>query len=128
MTRKFNITVDGTTYAVEVEELGADAPVAPSLPRPAAPPAPSPGPTAAPPRAPAPAAAGVGDVTSPLAGTVIEVLVKVGDAVSQGQTVLTLEAMKMNTSITASRSGTVTAVAVGPGTSVAEGQILLSIA
>ncbi|MFP4361519.1 MAG: biotin/lipoyl-containing protein, partial [Alphaproteobacteria bacterium] len=66
-------------------------------------------------------------VVSPLAGTVVEVHVKAGDPVTQGQPVVTLEAMKMNTSVTASRSGTVKNVAVQAGESVAEGQLLLSI-
>jgi len=58
---------------------------------------------------------------------VVEVHVKAGDQVTQGQPVVTLEAMKMNTTVTASRSGTVKNVAVQAGTSVAEGQVLLSI-
>ncbi|NBB71735.1 MAG: biotin/lipoyl-binding protein, partial [Alphaproteobacteria bacterium] len=70
---------------------------------------------------------GLGDVASPLAGTVVEVHVKAGDPVNQGQPVVTLEAMKMNTTVTASRTGTVKNVAVQAGASVSEGQVLLSI-
>lgn len=127
MQRQFKITVDGKAYEVTVEETTPGAIGAPpvSLPAPtavAAAPAPAP---ATP--APSPAAAGGGDVASPLAGTVVEVHVKVGDQVSQGQTVITLEAMKMNTTVAATRAGTVQSVAVQAGASVAEGQPLLSI-
>jgi biotin carboxyl carrier protein len=135
MTRQFKITVDGTTYDVTVDEQDTGAPTppastaarAPTPLRPAATSATAPSPE---PAAPAPAAesgGGLGDVVSPLAGTVVEVHVKAGEAVNQGQPVVTLEAMKMNTAVTASRSGTVKNVAVQAGLSVAEGQVLLSI-
>lgn len=132
MTRQFKITVDGTSYEVTVEEQDGGAPAAPTpvAPRAArsAPAASTPEPAAA----AAPAAAesgggGLGDVASPLAGTVVEVHVKAGDQVNQGQPVVTLEAMKMNTTVTASRSGTVSNVGVQAGASVAEGQVLMSI-
>jgi len=58
---------------------------------------------------------------------VVKVEVAVGATVTQGQAVLTLEAMKMNTSVTAPRSGTVDSVAVTAGTSVSEGQLLMTI-
>ena len=132
MARQFKITIDGTTYDVAVEETSeGNAPKPPAIaaPRPAAA-APSPSAastqTAEPPPAPA-GGGGLGDVVSPLAGTIVEVHVKAGDQVGQGQTVITLEAMKMNTAVTASRSGTVTSVAVQAGASVGEGQVLLSI-
>jgi biotin carboxyl carrier protein len=73
-------------------------------------------------------AAQPGDVASPLAGTVVKVEVAVGDKVTQGQPVLVLEAMKMNTSVTAPRDGSVSAIAVTAGTSVGEGQVLMTIA
>ncbi|MEO1090728.1 MAG: biotin/lipoyl-containing protein [Pseudomonadota bacterium] len=135
MTRSFKITVDGTTYDVQVDEVGGGqsaAPVAPALAAPpvaaaAAPAAPAAAPAPASP-APAPAAAaGAGDITSPLAGTVVEVHVKAGDSVTEGQTVVTLEAMKMNTAITAPRAGTVTSVPVNAGMGVEEGQLLVAL-
>lgn len=126
--RNFRITVDGTPYEVSVEELdggivsAAPAAVAAPAQRPVA---------AAPAAAAAPvaaaAASGPGDVVSPLAGTVVKVEVAVGQTVNQGQPVVVLEAMKMNTNITASRGGTVTAVNVAAGASVSEGQVLVSI-
>jgi len=134
MTRRFKITVEGTTYDVTVEEEEGGTAIAPAAPRAEpAPAAPASRPAAPAAAAPAPASAGdgaasgLGDVPSPLAGTVVEVHVKVGDNVNQGPPVVTLEAMKMNTTVTASRTGAVTNVAVQKGVSVAEGQLLLSI-
>lgn len=125
--RKFRITVEGTAYDVTVEDLddGAVAAV-PAAPRPSAA---SIAPASAPiPAAPvAPVAAGAGAVVSPLAGTVTRLDVAVGQAVTAGQTVLMLEAMKMNTAITASVAGTVSAISVAAGASVSEGQVLLTI-
>lgn len=139
--RSFRITVDGTPYEVTVEELetnsAAPAAAAPSAsssaPRPemttpviahAATGHPPPSASSA-----APAlAAQPGDVSSPLAGTVVKVEVAVGDKVTLGQPVLILEAMKMNTTVTAPRDGSVSAIAVTAGTSVGEGQVLMTIA
>lgn len=134
--RNFRITVDGKPYVVSVEELDAvdgaavaaptTAATPPSVKSHVAPTSPGPG-AATPPPATGPAArAGVGDVASPLAGTVVGVEVAVGQVVHQGEAVVVLEAMKMNTHVTASRSGTVTAIYVKPGETVSEGQILLS--
>ncbi|MCA1974246.1 MAG: acetyl-CoA carboxylase biotin carboxyl carrier protein subunit, partial [Caenispirillum sp.] len=74
----------------------------------------------------APAApSGPGDVVSPLAGTVQTAAVAVGAAVTEGQPLVTLEAMKMLTSVPAPRPGTVTEIRVQPGTAVQEGQVLV---
>lgn len=133
--RNFRITVDGTPYEVSVEELDASdagaamsASHATAAPRAATPVARSA--PAASPTAPPVTRAGVaapGDVASPLAGTVVSVEVTPGQQVNEGQPLVVLEAMKMNTHITASHSGTVSAVFVAAGASVTEGQILLSI-
>lgn len=135
--RRFRITVDGTPYEVMVEDLDGEAAApAPAAPRPemttpviahAAVGHPPPAPAASQAAAPA-VAAQPGDVASPLAGTVVRVDVAVGSTVTQGQTVLTLEAMKMNTAVTAPRSGQVSSIAVTPGQSVAEGHVLMTIA
>lgn len=127
--RKFRITVEGIAYDVTVEDLddAGTAPVA-AAPRPsAASVAPASAPVRAAPVAAAPVAAGAGAVVSPLAGTVTRLDVAVGQAVTAGQTVLMLEAMKMNTAITASVAGTVSAISVAAGASVSEGQVLLTI-
>ena len=62
--------------------------------------------------------AGSGQVTVPMQGTIVKVLVAVGDAVEVGQTVTVLEAMKMENNITAEAAGTVTEVRVAPGDAV----------
>ena len=78
----------------------------------------------------APAAAGPGagaPVKAPLPGVVTAIPVKAGQAVKKGDTVLVLEAMKMENNITAEADGTVTGVCVAPGDSVMEGTVLLTI-
>lgn len=143
--RNFRITVDGTPYLVSVEELDADAPPGASN-QPSAPPGASGQPIAPVPvhaaslaqpqvakpartdSAPPGEVTGAGSsVTSPLAGTVVSLEVALGQTVKQGQPVLVLEAMKMNTHVTASRGGPVTAIHVAAGATVAEGQALLTI-
>ena len=92
--KKYNITVNGTSYEVEVEEVGGAAPVA-AAPAPAAAPAaaaPAPAP-AAPAAAPAAPAAGASSVDAPMPGTVLEVKVAPGQAVNAGDVLLILEAM-----------------------------------
>lgn len=81
--------------------------------------------------APAPAAkpAGPGTkVESPLPGVIIEISVKEGQAVKQGQKVAVLEAMKMENEIAATVDGTVTAIHVNKGDSVLEGAPIVTIA
>ncbi|MEJ2443619.1 MAG: sodium-extruding oxaloacetate decarboxylase subunit alpha [Exilibacterium sp.] len=67
-------------------------------------------------------------VLAPLAGTIFKVLVKAGQKVAEGETVLVLEAMKMETAISASREGIIGTVNVKEGDSVAVGDILTTIA
>jgi glutaconyl-CoA/methylmalonyl-CoA decarboxylase subunit gamma len=125
------ITVAGRVYDVVVEKYDADeadnpitpAPVARvATPAPATRVAVAPAPAAAPPKA-----AGDGDATSPLAGLVQAVAVPVGAAVNEGDLIITLEAMKMYTSINAATSGTLEALHVKVGDSVEEGQVLFTI-
>ena len=78
---------------------------------------------------PKPVKAGAGDkVCSPLPGTITSIPVKVGDAVAAGDTVVTLEAMKMQNNIEAETSGTITSVMVNVGDTVMEGTVLVTIA
>ena len=72
-------------------------------------------------------AAGGTKVTSPLPGTILDVLVNVGDQVKAGQRVVLLEAMKMENNIEADTDGTVTSVNVRKGDSVLEGDTLIVI-
>ncbi len=137
MIKKLRVTVDGKVYEVTVEVLDecADAPtlaaVTPHLP-PAPPPAAAPAATRIAPAAPAPRGAapatGSGDIRSPLAGKVVTIGVKPGDPVTEGQQVMTLEAMKMNTYIYAPKAGKVAAVLVQPGDAVEEGAPLIAVA
>ena len=104
MLRKFKIKVDGKEYLVEMEEIGAVAPVAPVAPAPVAP-APAPAAPASEPAAeasPAPAApvsvapAGADAMPSPMPGTILRILVNVGDTVAENQPLMILETMKMD--------------------------------
>ena len=121
--KKFNITVNGTAYDVEVEEVRAGGAAAPAAPRAAAPaPAAAPA-SAAAPAAPAPAAAkpvsaGEQSIDAPMPGKIIEVKVSVGQAVKAGDTLLILEAMKMQNEIAAPSDGTVKSISVSAGQSV----------
>ncbi len=77
---------------------------------------------------PAPvAAAGGTKITTPLPGTILDVFVNVGDTVKAGQTVVLLEAMKMENNIEAEVAGTITAVNVRKGDSVLEGDVMVVI-
>lgn len=76
---------------------------------------------------PAPSAAAGSKVTTPLPGTILDVFVNVGDTVKAGQTVVLLEAMKMENNIEADVDGTVTAVKVRKGDSVLEGDVMVVI-
>jgi len=72
-------------------------------------------------------AAGSGNVTVPMQGTIVKVLVEVGQEVEAGQAVVVLEAMKMENQITAEKSGTVTEIKVSPGDTVGGGDIVAVI-
>ena len=128
---KLKITVHGVAYEVEVEVLdpGEGFPAAPipkARPYKAGPeitPA-APGATKIPPPTAAP---GGGSVSSPIAGTVLEIKCKPGDNVAKDQILLVIEAMKMKTSIAAPTSGKVKAVPIAVGDSVRENQILVEL-
>lgn len=117
----FEVEMQGSSLveeALPTQAVAEDAAPAPAAPAPAA---------AAP--APAPAAGpGAGaPVKAPLPGVVTKVLVSAGQAVKKGDTVLVLEAMKMENNITAETDGTVTGICVAAGDSVMEGTTLLTI-
>ena len=138
MIKKLRVTVDGATYDVTVE-LPDDSPscAAPAGPvttpanAPTAPPpiitAPQPPAFPAPGATPAGAAATAGDVPSPLAGRVTAIVVKPGQPIKEGDHLLTLEAMKMNTFVFAPKSGTIGEIKVAVGDAVEEGQALIEI-
>ena len=87
----------------------------------------APAPVAAPAPAPAAAPAGAKTVTAPLPGTITKVTVKVGDTVNAGDTVLLMEAMKMENNITAEFGGKVKAILVDTGAQVQSGQALVEL-
>lgn len=126
--KKLKVTVDGKVYEVDVEILddgGQHAYVPPArAAQSSASAAPTPAPAAA--SAPKPVA-GDGEVPSPLSAVVVSVDVKEGDSVKEGDQLITLEAMKMNTLVTAPVAGTIGEILVGPGDAVEEGQGLLKI-
>ena len=125
--RKFNISVNGKKYEVEVEEVGgASAPVsapksAAPAPKPAAPaPAAKPAAKAAPP-------AGSTVVKAPMPGTIVSIKVNAGDMVKKGDVLVILEAMKMENEIMAPQDGKVVAVNTSNGVSVNTGDALVSL-
>lgn len=146
---KFEYKVQGVDYEVEIEEMSgniakvsvngipfevelkqpinpAKAITRPKVAAPVAAAAPAPAPAAKPAAPAAPAGAGAA-VKAPLPGTISSINVKVGDKVNVGDTVLVLEAMKMQNNIEAENSGTVTSILVNQGDSVMEGATLLTI-
>ena len=144
---KYQYKVNGIDYEVEIEEIeGTTAkvtvnsksfevemkePVKATKPKkvtPVAAPAAAAAPAPAAKPAAAPAKEGSGTkVTAPLPGTITEVKVAVGQAVKAGETVIILEAMKMQNNIEAEATGTVTSVLVGQGDTVMEGATLITI-
>ena len=129
---KAKVEVNGIPFEVEMhgsslveEDLptmsteGAPAPAA-------APAAPAAAPAVAAPAAKSGPGAGT-PVKAPLPGVVTKILVAEGQAVKKGETVLVLEAMKMENNITAEADGAVTGICVAAGDSVMEGTTLLTI-
>ena len=121
---KANVTVNGKSYEVELDRPAKPA-VSKPIARPAAAPAAAPVAAAPAPKA-APAAGGAG-IKAPLPGVILDIKVKVGDAVSKGQTVAILEAMKMENNINADREGTVVSINVEKGQSIAEGTDIITL-
>ena len=124
---KTNVTVNGKVYTVETEALAKPAAAPKASPAPAAPKAEAPkaeAPKAEAKPAAAPAAGGI-QVKSPLPGSVIKVLVSEGQAVKKGDTLMTLESMKMENAIMAEADGTVKQIAVTPGQNVMQDDLLI---
>jgi biotin carboxyl carrier protein len=112
--KKYRVTVNGTVYEIELEELTGAAP--------------APAPAAAPAAAPAPAApAGGEQVTSPMPGNILAVNVAAGDTVKRGQVLMVLEAMKMENEIMCPCDGRVVSVNTSKGATVESGTLLCVI-
>ena len=112
--KKYKVTVNGTAYEIELEELTGAAPAAA---------------TAAPLPTPAPAAAPAGgeQVTSPMPGTILAINVAAGDTVKRGQVLMVLEAMKMENEIMCPCDGKIASVNTSKGASVESGTLLCVI-
>ena len=121
--KKFNITVNGTAYDVEVNEVKGAAPAAAPKAAPAAAPkaAPAPAPAPAPAAAAAPVPAGAETVKAPMPGKILSVAVSAGQAVKKGETLLILEAMKMQNEIAAPHDAVVAEVRVAANQTVSTG-------
>ena len=107
--KKYRVTVNGTVYEIELEELTGAAPSAPAAPAAAA------------------APAGGEQVTSPMPGTILAVNVAVGDTVKRGQVLMILEAMKMENEIMCPCDGKIASVNASKGSSVESGTLLCVI-
>ena len=136
--KKFNVTVNGKTYAVEVEEVGAGhggftyqpvqqaAAPAPVAPAPAVAPTPTPAPAPAP-KAAAPVS-GEGELMSaPMPGTILDILVSEGQTVKKGDIVIILEAMKMENEIASPADGVVSKIYTSKSATVNAGDPMLSV-
>ena len=142
--RKYKAKINGTMYEIEIELVrgnngssfsgspslppqvsgGVSRPAPAPAPRPAAPaPAPAPAPASA--ASSAPAAAGEEQVTAPMPGTILSV--GPGSVVKKGQVLMSLEAMKMENEIMASRDGQIVSVNVTAGSAVEAGALLCVI-
>ncbi len=116
--RDVDVEVGGRRYSVrlwvpDVAPVAAGAPAKTARPRPSG--------------GGAVGGAGSGQVTVPMQGTIVKVLVAVGDAVEAGQAVCILEAMKMENNITSEAAGTVREVRVGPGDAVGAGDVVVVV-
>ena len=131
--KNYTITVNGVAYAVTVEEgAGGVAPVAYApiaaapAPAPAAAPAPAPAPAPAAP-APAPAAAAANKIEAGAAGKVFKIEKNVGDKVNKGDTIIILEALKMEIPMVSPVSGTVASIDCHVGDPVEAGDLLATV-
>jgi len=115
MMKKYRVTVNGTAYEIELEELTGAAPAAPAAP-------------AAAPAAPVSAAPANGEkITAPMPGTILSVNVSEGAAVKKGDVLMVLEAMKMENEIMCPCDGKVASVNTSKGASVETGALLCVI-
>lgn len=120
-----NVEVNGVPYKVELEDKAV---AVKAVATPKAAPAPRTATGAKVVAAPAAAAGAGSPVKAPLPGVVLNIPVSVGDTVKASDTVVVLEAMKMENSIHAGKDGQVASISVKAGDSVLEGTVLITIA
>lgn len=135
--KTYTITVNGQSYVVQVEEgVTGGAQSAPVVTMPAAPKAveaaapvakPVPTPVPAPEAKPVSTASGSVQVEAPMPGKILGINKKVGDSVSAGDTIMILEAMKMENEIVAPEDGTVASINVAVNQSVEAGEVLATL-
>ena len=120
--KNYTITVNGVAYDVVVEEKGAG--VAPAAPKAPAAPAPKAAPAPA-----APKAAGAGriQVKAGAAGKVYQIPTSVGQSVQPGDTVVVIEAMKMEIPVVAPEAGTIASIDVAVGDAIEAGAVLATL-
>ena len=113
---KYLVKVNGKQMEVEVEVMGTGSSPAPAVVQPAAVQA-----------APEPVPTGVPNlkIESPMPGSIFKVEVSVGQSVAEGETLIVLEAMKMENDIVAPRAGTVKQILVSQGTAVNTGDVMV---
>ena len=115
--KKYRVTVNGTPYEIELEEMTG---AVPSSPPPAAP-------AAAPANPSDPTAARGEKVTAPMPGTILSVNVAAGDIAKRGQVLMVLEAMKMENEILSPIDGRILSVNTSKGAAVESGALLCVI-
>lgn len=120
--KNYTITVNGNVYDVTVEEKGAGA--APAAPKAPAAPAPKAAPAPAAPRA---AGAGRIQVKAGAAGKVYQIPTSVGQSVQPGDTVVVIEAMKMEIPVVAPEAGTIASIDVAVGDAIEAGAVLATL-
>lgn len=120
--KNYTITVNGNVYDVTVEENGAGTALAAAA-------APVSAPKAAPAAAPKKAAAGAGSiqVKAGAAGKVFKIEANVGQSVQSGDTVVIIEAMKMEIPVVAPEAGTVASIDVAVGDAIEAGAVLATL-
>lgn len=128
MLRKFRVKLNDKEYIVEMEELGAPVvqPTPTPQPQSAPQPAAQPQPVQQAPQVQMDTTGGT-EVFSPMPGNILDVLVKVGDNVTENQVLLVLEAMKMENNIVSPQAGTVVAVNVTKGSAVDVGALMIVV-
>jgi glutaconyl-CoA/methylmalonyl-CoA decarboxylase subunit gamma len=130
--KRYKVHINGKSYEVAIEELG-DGPSQPTAaPVPATPPPATPQPAktaaaAAPKSTSNEAGSAAGTIRSPMPGTILRVAIAPGDNVKKGDTLLILEAMKMENEILAPENGSIKEVNVAKGASVNAGDLLLTM-